>query len=75
MGLAVGVALGFALVLAATCWTAPADVGAAAVAGKRKTWPMLSWSALVILFSLIKLSTGAPVASEISHKVSPVLTV
>src|SRR5438477_11081940 len=74
-GLAVGVALGLMVVLAATCWPAAAEAGAAAVAGRRNTWPTLSWSAFVTLFNLIKASTAAPVASEMSHNVSPVLTV
>src|SRR6266851_7027178 len=69
VGLGVGVAFGFAAVFAAARWIGPATAGAAAVAGRRKTWPTLSWSAFDRLFSLIKLSSDAPVASEMSHNV------
>src|SRR5919199_3359644 len=66
-GVDVGFGLGVPL-LAARCW-------GGVVAGRRSTWPTLSWSALARLLSWISASNGYPVDCEMAHKVSPDLTV
>src|SRR5438445_12402394 len=57
-----------ALLLAARCM-------GPAVAGRRSTWPTASWSAFERLFSWISVSSDAPLACAMVHRVSPDLTV